>query len=155
MVISTLRAAGCFGSDARSAFWRTEKNGRRFSGSCTLIDTGAQHLNQSRLSFSTNFWPSGSTAEAILSCSRLDVGIDLRRRRFADVEGPVIAGAIALIALQDVKERLIAGAEHAVGEVMRMRVAALARNGVDRFHIVRAPLVEELRAPMRVQEELQ
>ena len=27
---------------------------------------------------------------------------------------------------------------------MRMRVAALARNGVDRLHIVRAPLVEEL-----------
>ena len=68
----------------------------------------------------------------------------LRRRRAADVEGAVVAGAVALVGLQDVEERLVAGAEVAVGEVVRMRVAALARDRVDRLDVVRAHLVEHL-----------
>ena len=74
----------------------------------------------------------------------LHIGVILHRRGAADVEGAVVAGAIALIALQDVEERLVAGAKVTVGEVVRMRVAALAGNGVDRLHIVAAHLVEQL-----------
>ena len=74
----------------------------------------------------------------------LHVGIVLRRGRTAHVEGPVIAGAISLIGLQNVKEGLIAGADQTVGEVVRMRVAALAGNGVDRFDVVGPHLVEHL-----------
>ena len=74
----------------------------------------------------------------------LDVRVALRRRGAADVEGAVVAGAIALVALQDVEERLIAGAEKAIGEVVRMRAAALAGDGVDRLDVVRAHFVEHL-----------
>jgi hypothetical protein len=45
--------------------------------------------------------------------------------------------------LQDVEERLVARAQHAVGEIVRMRIAALARDRVDRFHVVGAVAVEE------------
>jgi hypothetical protein len=76
--------------------------------------------------------------------ARLHIGVVLRRRRAADVEGPVVAGAVALVGLEDVEERLIAGAEQPVGEVVRMRVAALAGDRVDRLDVVRAHLVEQL-----------
>ena len=70
------------------------------------------------------------------------VGVLLHVGGHADVEGAVIAGPVAGIGVQDVEERLVAGAHHAVGEVVRMRVATLARNGVDGFDIVGAHLVE-------------
>ncbi len=70
------------------------------------------------------------------------VGVVLGWRRAADVEGPVVAGAIAVERLQDVEERLIARPDQPVGEVVRMRVAALARDRVDRLDVVRAHLVE-------------
>ena len=72
------------------------------------------------------------------------VGVALHRRRAPDVEGAVIAGAIAHEGLQDVEERLVARPDHAVGEIVRMRIAALAGNGVDRFDVVGAVGVEEL-----------
>src|SRR5919201_2793261 len=43
-----------------------------------------------------------------LAC--LLVGIALALGRAADIEGPVIAGAVAVIGLDDVEERLVAGA---------------------------------------------
>ena len=46
--------------------------------------------------------------------------------------------------LQDVEERLVAGPDHAVGEVVRMRIAALAGDRVDRLDVVGAVGVEEL-----------
>ena len=68
----------------------------------------------------------------------------LRRRGAADVEGAVVAGAVADEALQNVEERLVAGPQHAVGEIVRVRVAALARNGVDGLDVVGAMVIEEL-----------
>ena len=44
--------------------------------------------------------------------------------------------------MDDVEERLVAGADDPVGEVVRMRVAALARDRVDRLDAVRAHGVE-------------
>ena len=68
----------------------------------------------------------------------------LHRRRAADIEGAVVAGAVAHERLQDVEERLVAGAQHAVGEIVRMRIAALAGDGVDRLDVVRAVAIQEL-----------
>ena len=68
----------------------------------------------------------------------------LHRRRAPDIEGAVVAGAVAHERLQNIEERLIARADHAVGEIVRVRVAALARNGVDRLHVVGAVAIEEL-----------
>ena len=76
--------------------------------------------------------------------ARLLVGVVLHRRGAADIEGAVVAGAVAHERLQDVEERLIARPHHAVGEIVRMRVAALARNGVDRLDVVGAVAVEKL-----------
>src|SRR5262249_54328323 len=72
------------------------------------------------------------------------VGVVLPRRGAAGVEGRVIAGAIADEALQDVEERLVARADHAVGEVMWMRIAALARDGIDRLSVIGAVAIENL-----------
>ena len=68
----------------------------------------------------------------------------LRRRGAADVEGAVVAGAVAHEALQDVEEGLVARAHHAVGEIVRVRIAALAGDGVDRLDVVGAVAIEEL-----------
>ena len=46
--------------------------------------------------------------------------------------------------MQDIEERLIAGPQHAVGEIVRMRIAAFAGNRVDGLDIVGAVRVEEL-----------
>src|SRR6187549_2276963 len=72
------------------------------------------------------------------------VRVVLRGRRAHNIEGPVVAGAIAHEALQNVEESLVARTDHAVCESMRMRVAALAGNGVDRFDVVGAVRIEEL-----------
>jgi hypothetical protein len=72
------------------------------------------------------------------------VGVVLRRRGAADIEGAVIAGAVAHERLQDVEEGLVAGPHHAVGEIVRMRIAALAGDGVDRLDVVGAVAIEEL-----------
>ena len=86
-----------------------------------------------------------------MSCDRLVepfaaqlVGVALRIGGAADVEGAVVAGAIAHVGLQDVEERLVARANDPVGEIVRMRIAALAGDGVDRLDVVGAHLVEHL-----------
>ncbi len=72
------------------------------------------------------------------------VGVVLGRRRPSDIEGAVVAGAVADEGVEDVEEGLVARADEAVGEVVRMRVAALAGDGVDRLDVVGAEFVEEL-----------
>src|SRR5213593_1242252 len=74
--------------------------------------------------------------------ARLAVRRTLRGRGASNVEGAVVTGAIAHEGLNDVEECLIAGADQAIGEVMRMRRAALAGNRVDRFDTVGAHRVE-------------
>ena len=76
--------------------------------------------------------------------ARLDVGVALGIRGAPDINGAVVAGAVAHKGLDDVEEGLIAGAEQAVGEIVRMWVAALTRDGVDRLDLVRAHLIEPL-----------
>src|SRR5512134_2377900 len=56
----------------------------------------------------------------------LFVCVVLRGRRAHNIERPVVAGAIAHEALQNVEERLIARTYHAVCEIVRMRITALA-----------------------------
>src|SRR4026207_592540 len=58
----------------------------------------------------------------------LFVCVVLRGRRAHNIEGPVVAGAIAHEALQNIKEGLIARTDHAVCEIVWMRIAALAGN---------------------------
>src|SRR4051812_40797882 len=48
------------------------------------------------------------------------------------------------IRLNDVEVRLVAGADHAVGEIMRMRAAALAGDRVDRFDAIGAHFIQPL-----------
>ena len=76
--------------------------------------------------------------------ARLAVGGALRIGGAPDVEGAVVAGAIAHERLDDVEERLVARADQPVGEVVRMRRAALAGNRVDRLDAIRAHFVEPL-----------
>ena len=50
--------------------------------------------------------------------------------RAAHSEGAVVAGPVAVEGVDDVEEGLVAGPDDAVGEVVRMRVAPFARDGV-------------------------
>ena len=70
------------------------------------------------------------------------VGVALRARGAADVERPVIAGAVAVERLDDVEEGLVARADQPVREVVRVRAATLAGDGVDRLHVVGALAVQ-------------
>ena len=70
------------------------------------------------------------------------VGVDQRWRRRADREGAVVAGAVAHVGVQDVVVHRIARTQHAVGEHVRVRAAALARDRVDAFDVLRAEIVE-------------
>src|SRR5215510_166124 len=76
--------------------------------------------------------------------ARLLVGGDLRLRRAPHTERAVVAGPVADEGHDDVEERLIARADDPVGEVVRVRAAALAGDRVDRLDAVRAHLVETL-----------
>src|SRR5215470_2926368 len=76
--------------------------------------------------------------------ARLLVSGDLRLRRASHAEGAVVASPVADEGHDDVEERLIARADDPVGEVVRMRAAALARDRIDRLDAVRAHLVEAL-----------
>ena len=81
---------------------------------------------------------------AVHPLPRLLVGVPLRLGRAADAEGAVVAGAVAVEGMDDVEERLVARPDDAVGEVVRMRVAPLARDRVDRLDLVRTQLIEPL-----------
>ena len=77
-------------------------------------------------------------------CAALDISIVLHWSRASDVERAIVARAITLVALKDVEEGLVAGPELPVCEVVRMRVAAFARDGIDRFDIVGSQLIKHL-----------
>ena len=72
------------------------------------------------------------------------IGVVLALGRAADSEGAVVAGPVAVEGVDDVEEGLVAGPDDAVGEVVRVRVASLARDRVDRLHLVTAELVQSL-----------
>ena len=72
------------------------------------------------------------------------VRVELRRVDAADVERAVVARPVAHERMDDVEERLVARAEEPVGEDVRVRVAAVARDGVDGLHLLRPHLEEQL-----------
>ena len=72
------------------------------------------------------------------------VGVALRGRRAADREAAVVAGAVAQVAVQDVEERRVAGADQPVAVDVRMRRAALAGDRVDALDVLAAEVVEHL-----------
>ncbi len=74
----------------------------------------------------------------------LRVRVDLRLRDTTDVEGAVVARPVAHERVDDVEERLVAGPQQPVGEHVRMRVAAVARDGVDRLDLLGAELEQHL-----------
>src|SRR5439155_4854688 len=71
------------------------------------------------------------------------VGIDHCVRTVADSEAAVIASAVAHVGMQNVVIDGVARAQHAVGKNMRMRIATLARNRVDCFHILGSEIVQD------------
>ena len=77
------------------------------------------------------------------------VGVELGGRRVAHGERAVVARPVAHERVDDVEERLVAGPQQAVGERVRMRVAAIARDGVDRLDVLGAELEEEPASPRR------
>ncbi len=75
---------------------------------------------------------------------RPGVGVPLGLAGPADAERAVVAGPVPVEGVHDVEERLLARPDHAVGEVVRMRVAPLAGHRVDGLHVVGAHVVEPL-----------
>ena len=72
------------------------------------------------------------------------VGVDERRRRAADRERAVVAGAVAHVGVEDVEVGRVAGTQHAVGVDVRVRRAALAGDRVDALDVLGAEVVEHL-----------
>ena len=79
---------------------------------------------------------------AVHPFTRVAVRAYLRRRRAADVEGAVVAGAIAHERLDDVEEGLVSGADQSIGEIVRMWTAALAGDGIDRLDAIGTHVVQ-------------
>ncbi len=75
------------------------------------------------------------------------VRVELRGADTADVERAVVARSVAHERVDDVEERLVARPQQPVGEDVRMRVAAVARDGVHRLHLLGAHLEEQLVRP--------
>lgn len=72
------------------------------------------------------------------------IGVVLCRARGADGEGAVVAGAVALVAVQNIEERRVARTDKAVREDVRMRRAALPRDGIDALHILGPQIIQNL-----------
>ena len=75
------------------------------------------------------------------------VRVELRLADAADVERAVVARPVAHERMDDVEERLVARPQEPVGEHVRMRIAAVARDGVDRLHLLRSHLEQQLVRP--------
>ena len=73
-----------------------------------------------------------------------DVGVAHGRRRAADREAAVVAGPVAVVAVQDVEEGRVAGAQDAVGVDVGVGRAALPGDGVDPLDVLGAEVVEDL-----------
>ena len=72
------------------------------------------------------------------------VGVHERARGRADGERAVVARPIAVEGVEDVEVRRVAGAQHPVGEHVRVRAAALARDRVHALDVLRAELEQHL-----------
>ena len=72
------------------------------------------------------------------------VRVDQPRGGAADGEGPVIAGAIAVVGVEDVEEDRVARAHHPIAIDMWMRMGALARNGVHALNVLGAEVIQGL-----------
>jgi hypothetical protein len=72
------------------------------------------------------------------------VGVALGRRCAADGEGPVVAGPVAHVAVQDVEEGGVPRAQQPVGEHVGVWGAALPGDRVDSLDVLGAELVEHL-----------
>ena len=72
------------------------------------------------------------------------VGVAHRGRGAAHGEAPVVAGAVAEVAVQDVEERRVAGPDDAVAVDVRVRRAPLAGDRVDPLDVLAAEVVEHL-----------
>src|SRR5215472_11935433 len=72
------------------------------------------------------------------------VGVDERRRSAADGERPVVAGPVAVEAVDDVEVSRVARSQVAVGVDVGMGVGTLPGDGVDALHELRAHVVEDL-----------
>src|SRR5882672_12481789 len=68
------------------------------------------------------------------------VGIDQGAGGAADRKGPVIAGAVAHVAVDQIKICWISRPHDAIGENVRMRIAALARYGVHTLDLLRTQI---------------
>ena len=66
----------------------------------------------------------------------------LRRRGAADLERAVVAGSITQVAVQDVEERRVTGADQPVALDVRVGRAAFAGDGVDPLDVLR-PEIEQ------------
>ena len=86
---------------------------------------------------------------AVHPLARLAVRSALRARGATDRKRAVVARAIADERLNDVEERLIAGPNQPIREVVRMRRATLAGDRVDALDQVRAHLVQTARRRAR------
>ncbi len=72
------------------------------------------------------------------------VRVVLRRARRADRERAVVAGPVAVEAVQDVEEGGVARPDEPVGVDVRMRRAPLPRDGVDALDVLGPEVVEHL-----------
>src|SRR6476646_1415679 len=72
------------------------------------------------------------------------VGVELGLGDAADVQGAVVAGAVAHEGVDDVEEGLVAGAQEAVAEDVGVGVAAVAGDGVDGLDLFGAELEQAL-----------
>ena len=72
------------------------------------------------------------------------VRVELRVADAADVERAVVARAVAHERMDDVEERLVARAQQPIREDVRMRIAPIARDRVDRLHLLGAHLEQQL-----------
>ena len=72
------------------------------------------------------------------------VRVELRMADAADVERAVVARPVPHERMDDVEERLVARPQEPVGEDVRVRVAAVARDGVDGLHLLGAHLEQQL-----------
>ncbi len=75
------------------------------------------------------------------------VRVELRVADAADVERAVVARAVPHERMDDVEERLVARPQEPVGEDVRVRVATVARDRVDRLHLLGAHLEQQLVRP--------
>src|SRR5689334_20607250 len=72
------------------------------------------------------------------------VGVYLCLRGASHNKRAVVAGAIAVIAVQYVKIRRVTRSQCAIGVNMRMGTATFTRNGVDAFDVLRTQIVQNL-----------